>query len=156
MGRYDVAASADAPDDVTMNTILYSLGSLGNIRTETLRAFTRQETDTALAKIASLYGLADRKHGRTSCPTRAMERQTQAIESWGGSSGSGPFSAWGNRRANQEACPRLTLALVFLVASPRRGAARKGLSDTLERRSSEGQRSRLPILAAEPVRQRLD
>jgi uncharacterized protein with GYD domain len=29
----------------------YSLGSRGNIRTETLRAFTRQETDEALAKI---------------------------------------------------------------------------------------------------------
>ena len=44
MGRYDVAAIVDAPDDVTMNAILYSLGALGNVRTETLRAFTRQET----------------------------------------------------------------------------------------------------------------
>jgi uncharacterized protein with GYD domain len=52
MGRYDVAAIVDAPDDVTINAVLYSLGSLGNIRTETLRAFTRQETDAALAKIA--------------------------------------------------------------------------------------------------------
>ncbi len=52
MGRYDVAAIVDAPDDVTMNAIVYSLGSLGNIRTETLRAFTRHETDAALAKMA--------------------------------------------------------------------------------------------------------
>ena len=52
MGRYDVAAIVDAPDDVTMNAVVYSLGSLGNIRTETLRAFTRQETDAALAKMA--------------------------------------------------------------------------------------------------------
>ena len=52
MGRYDVAAIVDAPDDVSMNAILYSLGSLGNIRTETLRAFTRQETDAAVAKMA--------------------------------------------------------------------------------------------------------
>ena len=52
MGRYDVAAIVDAPDDVTINAVLYSVGSLGNIRTETLRAFTRQETDAALAKIA--------------------------------------------------------------------------------------------------------
>jgi len=35
MGRYDLAAIVDAPDDVTMNGILYSLGSLGNVRTET-------------------------------------------------------------------------------------------------------------------------
>ncbi len=52
MGRYDVAAIVDAPDELTMNAILYSLGSLGNVRTETLRAFTRQETDQALAKMA--------------------------------------------------------------------------------------------------------
>jgi len=52
MGRYDLAAIVDAPDDVTMNAVIYSLGSLGNIRTETLRAFTRQETDAALAKMA--------------------------------------------------------------------------------------------------------
>ena len=35
-----------------MNAILVSLGSLGNVRTETLRAFTRQETDQTFAKIA--------------------------------------------------------------------------------------------------------
>jgi uncharacterized protein with GYD domain len=35
-----------------MNAILYSVGSLGNVRTETLRAFTRQETEAALAKMA--------------------------------------------------------------------------------------------------------
>jgi uncharacterized protein with GYD domain len=37
---------------VTMNAVLYALGSLGNVRTETLRAFTRQETEAALAKMA--------------------------------------------------------------------------------------------------------
>jgi uncharacterized protein with GYD domain len=51
-GRYDIAAIVDAPDDASMNAILYSLGSLGNVRTETLRAFTRQETDAAVAKMA--------------------------------------------------------------------------------------------------------
>jgi uncharacterized protein with GYD domain len=52
MGRYDVAAIVDAPDDVAINALVYSLGALGNVRTETLRAFTRQETDAALAKLA--------------------------------------------------------------------------------------------------------
>jgi uncharacterized protein with GYD domain len=52
MGRYDVAAIVDAPDDVAINALVYSLGALGNVRTETLRAFTRQETDAALAKMA--------------------------------------------------------------------------------------------------------
>jgi uncharacterized protein with GYD domain len=52
MGRYDVVVTVEAADDVTMEAILYSLGSLGNIRTETLRAFTEQETNQALAKMA--------------------------------------------------------------------------------------------------------
>jgi len=51
MGRYDIVALVDAPTDSAMSTILYSLGSRGNVRTETLRAFTRQETDQALAKM---------------------------------------------------------------------------------------------------------
>jgi uncharacterized protein with GYD domain len=51
MGRYDIAAIIECPDDVTMSAIAYSLGSAGNVRTETLRAFSRQETDAALAKM---------------------------------------------------------------------------------------------------------
>jgi len=51
MGRYDVVAIVEAPSDEVMSTIAYSLGSRGNIRTETLRAFTRQETDQVLAKM---------------------------------------------------------------------------------------------------------
>ncbi len=34
-----------------MSAIAYSVGSLGNVRTETLRAFTRQEIEQALAKM---------------------------------------------------------------------------------------------------------
>ena len=52
MGRYDVVAIVEAPDDVTMNAILYSQTSLGNIRTETLRASTAQEMKQTLAKMA--------------------------------------------------------------------------------------------------------
>jgi uncharacterized protein with GYD domain len=51
MGRYDVVAVVEAPNDRAIQTILYSLGAQGNIRTETLRAFTREETDQALAKM---------------------------------------------------------------------------------------------------------
>jgi uncharacterized protein with GYD domain len=51
MGRYDLAAIVEAPDDVTMSSLVYSLGSLGNVRTETLRAFTKQETEAAFANI---------------------------------------------------------------------------------------------------------
>jgi uncharacterized protein with GYD domain len=52
MGRYDIVVILEAPDEVTMEAIAYSVGSLGNVRTETLRAFTAQETSQALAKLA--------------------------------------------------------------------------------------------------------
>ncbi len=52
LGRYDGVASVDVPNDGVMSTILYTLGSRGNVRTETLRAFTRQETEQAIAKMA--------------------------------------------------------------------------------------------------------
>lgn len=51
MGRYDIVAVLEAPDDVTLTAALYSLGALGNLRTETLRAFTRQETEQSIAKM---------------------------------------------------------------------------------------------------------
>jgi uncharacterized protein with GYD domain len=51
MGRYDMAAVLDAPDDIVLSALIYSIGALGNVRTETLRAFTRQETEQAVAKM---------------------------------------------------------------------------------------------------------
>lgn len=51
MGRYDMAAVLEAPDDIVLSALVYSIGALGNVRTETLRAFTRQETEQAVAKM---------------------------------------------------------------------------------------------------------
>jgi uncharacterized protein with GYD domain len=51
MGRYDLVLLVEAPNDSVMSTVLYSLGARGNLRTETLRAFTPQEADEAMAKI---------------------------------------------------------------------------------------------------------
>jgi len=52
MGRYDIVTTLEVPDEVTMNAILYSVASLGNVRTETLRASTAQEMSQAIAKMA--------------------------------------------------------------------------------------------------------
>ncbi|MFQ5840287.1 MAG: GYD domain-containing protein, partial [Candidatus Methylomirabilales bacterium] len=38
IGRYDIATIIDAPDDATATRLLLAAGSLGNVRTETLRA----------------------------------------------------------------------------------------------------------------------
>jgi uncharacterized protein with GYD domain len=43
MGRYDVVVIWEAPDDETMAKLALAVGMKGNSRSETLRAFTRQE-----------------------------------------------------------------------------------------------------------------
>lgn len=44
MGRYDAVAVAEAPDDATMAKLALTGGSQGFLRTETMRAFTEEET----------------------------------------------------------------------------------------------------------------
>ena len=49
MGRYDYVAISEAPDDETMTKALLALGSLGNVRTETMRAYGQDELAGLLA-----------------------------------------------------------------------------------------------------------
>jgi len=43
MGRYDTMFIVEAPDDETVAKAAASIGSLGNVQPETLRAFTEEE-----------------------------------------------------------------------------------------------------------------
>lgn len=43
LGRYDAVAIADLPDDTALAKMVLALGALGNVRTETLRAFNETE-----------------------------------------------------------------------------------------------------------------
>jgi len=43
MGRYDLVCVIEGPDDETVARALLSLGSQGNIQSETLKAFTEDE-----------------------------------------------------------------------------------------------------------------
>jgi len=43
MGRYDMVAVAEAPDDETVAKLALQIGGGGAVRTETLRAFTEDE-----------------------------------------------------------------------------------------------------------------
>jgi uncharacterized protein with GYD domain len=43
MGQYDQVVVAEAPDDETVAKLALALGAQGNIRTETMRAFTEEE-----------------------------------------------------------------------------------------------------------------
>ena len=51
MGRYDGVIVFEAPDDATVAAVMMSGCSLGNVRTETLRAFTEEEIKGVVAKV---------------------------------------------------------------------------------------------------------
>jgi uncharacterized protein with GYD domain len=51
MGAYDGVVLFEAPDDETMTAFMLKVGSLGNVRTATMRAFGREEMEGILGKI---------------------------------------------------------------------------------------------------------
>jgi len=51
MGAYDGVVIMEAPDDETMSSFILKVGSLGNVKGQTLRAFRRNEMEKILAKI---------------------------------------------------------------------------------------------------------
>ena len=51
MGTYDVVVIVDAPNDETMSAFMLKVGSLGNVKSHTMRAFRRAEMAGVLAKI---------------------------------------------------------------------------------------------------------
>ena len=52
LGSYDVVAIFDAPNDASMTAFGLAIGSGGNVRTQTMRAFSREEMNGILAKLA--------------------------------------------------------------------------------------------------------
>jgi uncharacterized protein with GYD domain len=50
-GKYDIVTTIDAPDDQTAMAALIAIGGLGNVRTETLRAFNESEMQSILQKV---------------------------------------------------------------------------------------------------------
>jgi uncharacterized protein with GYD domain len=51
LGPYDVVLLLEAPDDQSVTAFNLKLGSLGNVKTQTMRAFRSEEMDGILAKI---------------------------------------------------------------------------------------------------------
>ena len=51
LGRYDVVLTMEAPNDETAAQVLMKAGSLGNLKSHTLRAFNEKEMDQILSKI---------------------------------------------------------------------------------------------------------
>ena len=51
MGVYDVVLTLQAPGDEAAASLMMKLGSLGNIKSQTLRAFSESEIDALVSKI---------------------------------------------------------------------------------------------------------
>jgi len=51
LGRHDIVAVLDAPDDATVAAALLGLAGAGNVSTETLRAFSAEEMGGILQKL---------------------------------------------------------------------------------------------------------
>jgi uncharacterized protein with GYD domain len=52
LGSYDVVGIFDARDDASMTALGLAIGAGGNVRAQTLRAFSREEMNGVLAKLA--------------------------------------------------------------------------------------------------------
>jgi len=50
LGHYDQVCIFEAPDDETAASVLLAADMLGNIRTQTMRAFTAKEMESILGK----------------------------------------------------------------------------------------------------------
>ncbi len=51
LGQYDLIAVIEAPDEMTATAFALAVSSAGNIRMETLRAFSKDEMNGILAKL---------------------------------------------------------------------------------------------------------
>ena len=51
LGQYDVVAILDAPDDAAVTALLLTVSGLGNVRTQSLRAFTAEEMGSILGRV---------------------------------------------------------------------------------------------------------
>ena len=53
IGAYDIVLVLDAPDDETVAALIFSLASLGNVKTQTLRAFDSTQLKKIISKATS-------------------------------------------------------------------------------------------------------
>jgi uncharacterized protein with GYD domain len=51
MGAYDVVLLLEAPNDETVSAFSLKIGALGNVKSQTMRAFSGKEMEGILAKI---------------------------------------------------------------------------------------------------------
>lgn len=52
MGQYDMVVTIEAPDDASVSAFALAVGSAGNIRGQTMRAYTKDELNAILTKFS--------------------------------------------------------------------------------------------------------
>jgi len=57
VGQYDIVHVFEAPDDDAAATFAYTLSSLGNVRTETMRAYDADQMAQIIDKVQTPYDL---------------------------------------------------------------------------------------------------
>ena len=50
-GSYDVVVTMEGPDDETVASLMMKVGALGNLKSQTLRAFPESQIDSLLSKV---------------------------------------------------------------------------------------------------------
>lgn len=51
LGAYDVVAIFDAPDEASITALGLAIGAAGNVRTQTMRAFSKEEMNGIVRKM---------------------------------------------------------------------------------------------------------
>lgn len=51
-GQYDIVVTVEAPDDASASAFALAVGAAGNVRGQTLRAYSREEMKAILAKLS--------------------------------------------------------------------------------------------------------
>lgn len=51
-GQYDLVVAVEAPDEAIMSALMLSIGGVGNVRSQTLRAFNAAEMGAIIKKMA--------------------------------------------------------------------------------------------------------
>lgn len=52
MGQYDIVVTVEAPDDASMSAFALAVGAAGNVRAQTMRAYSKEEMNGILPKIS--------------------------------------------------------------------------------------------------------
>ena len=51
LGSYDVVVTLEAPDDETVASLMMKVGAIGNLKSQTLRAFNEKEIETLTSRL---------------------------------------------------------------------------------------------------------